>query len=228
MNEYKPVVVKEDSSKNFSQVLSAASRSSQEIESISFEQKEKSFELTIQQIGVIVAIVGCIAFLVSCLTYGLTPTAVLFNPDENFDAFRQGVYVTAGAGAVAFAYLLHFASRNMNATTSYNVSYSSSEQIGGTSQVTFKVELREKNTIKYRNLPQWFTDEKLFSLLALAQGDDFTFNRSKLSSGGVATVHQFKELRDAFEECKFANKSGKSYELTDAFFAFAEQAEQTL
>lgn len=231
MNErFSPFVVKEKhTSSDFSQVVAAASKSSQQINSITFKQNEKVFNLTIEQIGVIVGIVALSIFFVSSLAVGITPTQMLMDGTENLEAMRTIIYSTVGASALAFIALLVFASMNMNAQTLYNVEYESNIEIGaGTQTHTFRVELRERNQIRFEKLPTWFTDQQLFALAGLAQESEFAFNRATISASGIATSTQFPQLKQSFENCKFIEKNGKSYTLTDSFFAFAEQVEKSL
>lgn len=211
-----PVVIKEhkDTSKEVAAIIAAASKLEQRLSLVEFWERISKLDLTMKHvIGIPTAIGGMVAFLVYAFA---NDTFDIFN--LSLVAVRVPLFSGFMFWIVSFVPMLWLAVVTQTSERRDTTEFAEQTQQGiGAAvavQKTFRVEVKDKNSLRFVDLPQWFTDKEL---LALADMDE-TFSRINLQEYGICTQQQWPELRDSFIKAQLAEQNGRQYELTEEFF----------
>ncbi len=206
-----PIVIQEKSrenqSKDLAAIIQAASKTNSVLSSVWLKRRENHFRMEFVHVGV--------SGLVSGIVVGVCAYLLGASADVAIGLALSSIILSA----VAIVLLVF---RNAD-TLEYEVEYeSTSQQAASTQKVTYRIELERKNRLTFVNLPDWFGQKNLNALMAM-HNKNIVFNARNLPLHGVCKQQQVAELRDDLARAQLLAKNGRSWQLTDAFFALAKQ-----
>ncbi len=206
-----PIVIheksRENQSKDLAAIIQAASKSNSVLSSVWLKRRENHFRMEFAHVG--------ISGISSGLVVGVCAFFLGASPELAIGLALGSVILSAIA-----IVLLVFQNAD---TLEYEVEYQETNQQNESSErVTYKIETQIGRNQTFRKFPDWFNQPNLNALINM-NNQGVPFSRTALSKHGVCTTKQFPVLRNNLEHSKMLLKSGKSWELTPAFFAFAKQ-----
>lgn len=207
-----PIVIRETSSetqsKDLAAIIQAASKSNSVLSSVWFRKVEPRFALEPLHVAVSVVFLALASFILAIM---LNATAVV-----SF-AIATAVAIVSAVAIVAVSF------RNAN-TTEYEVAYESSNQANVT-KTTYKIDITKGTQTNFVDLPAFFDATAVGQLVKMADHEK-RFNVRNVVDYGVCKQQEFSTLRDKLALAQMLEKSGKTWELTDAFFAFADEVSE--
>jgi len=211
-NLSQPIVIRETTetqSRDLAAIIQAASKSNSVLSSVWFRKVEPRFSLEPIHIGVSVIFVLLASFVIAAMLQ--TRLVVSFS-------------VSIAVAVLSAALLVAVSFRNAN-TTEYEVNYESmSNNQESVIKKVYKIEITKGTSSSYVDLPEFFDSTAIAQLAKMAsQGQGF--NVRNVVDYNVCKQPEFAQLRDKLALSKMIEKDGKSWTLTDAFFAFAAEVE---
>jgi len=209
-----PVVIHEKSRENQSRdvaaIIAANAKSSSVLSSVWLRRRENHFRTEPAHIliyGVITGVATAVIAIIAGVSFWYS--------------------IGGGAFAMEFAFVAFLITVYRNADTlEYEVIYNADEKETAQNadvRVTYRIETKKDNRITFRDFPATFNDVHVAALLQLSK-DGERFNVKTLPKYGVCTQPEYPALRDALANSNMLEKNGKSWELTDEFFAFANES----
>lgn len=209
-----PIVIRETTSetqsKDLAAIIQAASKSNSVLSSVWFKKVEPRFALEPVHIGASVIFTMIASLVIAALLHAQLVLSV---------GIATAVAIVTAVILVAVSF------RNAN-TTEYEVNYESmSDNSASVTRTTYKIDITKGTQTNFVDLPEFF-DATAVAKLAKMNEQGKRFNVRNVVDYGVCKQQDFAMLRDKLALAQMLEKDGKTWELTDAFFAFADETSE--